>query len=203
MRLPRFHLGVIMVIWPKAINVSDDAWRQACALMQVLALDLRKYSPRGYQRREYYESAEDFLVRPMIWENTKRVPAPYLQYALRFNVSASVHGSIPIDAADELEEFGRWVNAAIQSPLTVAQRKMWDICSERLKGERAGDYSMSGSLIEREREECAKAMFHYNDVRESIETSRRYTNFKAASLSRHEEILGGLIRLGVDMLQAA
>lgn len=192
-----------MVIWPKIISADDEGWRRACALMQVLALDPRQPSPRGYKPRKYYETADDFLIRPMIWEDKKQVPAPYFQYALRFDVSASVHGSIPIDATDELEEFRCRVNAAIHGPLTVAERKLLETNSERLKREHAGDSSMSESLIEVQREECAKAMRYYDEVREAIEAPRRFTNYGAASLSKHEEILDGLVRLGTNMLQAA
>ena len=31
-----------MVIWPKKISPDDAGWQQACALMQVLALDPRR-----------------------------------------------------------------------------------------------------------------------------------------------------------------
>lgn len=191
-----------MVIWPEKISSDDDGWLRVCALLQVLALDPRQLSPMGLKPRRYFETADDFLIRPIIWVDRKQVPAPYFSYSLRFNVSASVHGSIPIDASDQIEEFKRRVNAALQSPLTVAERKRWEADCEFRKCCAAND-SMATAFATVASDESRKADHYYHEVREAIEASRRYTGYVAASLSRHEEVLDGLVRLGTTLLQAA
>lgn len=187
-----------MVIWPKEISSDDEGWVRACALLNVLALDPRQPSPQGFKQRVYFESADDFLIRPQIWVDRKRIPAPYYAYALRFNVSASVHGTIPIDAAAQLAEFKRRVNAALHGPLTVAARKQWEANGEFLNCCRSDD-AMAPAFAKVAADENQKADRYYIEMRETIEAPRRYTGYVAASLSQHEEILEGLIRLGAAM----
>lgn len=191
-----------MVIWPETISSDDDGWVRACALLQVLALDPRQPSPRGFKPRLYFETADAILIRPYIWVERKQVPAPYFSYSLRFNVSASVHGSIPIEATDQIEEFKRKVNAALQGPLTVAERKRWEADREFRKCCAAND-PMATAFASVARDEIRKADHYYREVREAIEAPRRNTGYVAASLSRHEEVLDGLVRLGTTLLLAA
>lgn len=191
-----------MVIWPNKISSDDDGWVRACALLQVLALDPRQPRPRGFKPRQYFERADDFLIRPKTWVDTKQVPAPYFSYILHFNVSASVCGSIPIDAADEIEEFKRRVNSALQSPLTLAERKRWEADYAFRKCCAASD-PLAPAFAMVCGDEGRKADCYYHEVREAIEASRRHTGYVAASLSRHEEVLDGLIRLGTTLLRAA
>lgn len=184
-----------MLIWPKAVNDSDPDWARACALLQVLALDPRQPSLRGHKPRPYFETADDFLVRPEIWVDRKRVPAPYYSYSLRFNVSASVHGSISVAAADQLEEFRRAVNAAIQAPLTAAERKRWEATNAAREREAAGDPKAEYWLTIAH-DEGRKAQWLYDATRERIASSRRGAGYVAAGLCSHEEVLEELVRIG-------
>lgn len=114
-----------MPISPNAIASSDTAWMQACALMQVLPLDIRT----GHGRRSrspaagLIENADSFLTRPTITVNRKQVLAPYYQYMLQFKVAECVFGTIDVDSQDELTEFRRVVNDALSGPLTSAERR--------------------------------------------------------------------------------
>lgn len=66
-----------MVIWPEKIDRDDENWLQACALMQVLALDPRRHNDNATSKpRSFFESADDYLVRPNIWVDRKQVAAP-------------------------------------------------------------------------------------------------------------------------------
>jgi hypothetical protein len=130
------------------------------------------------------------------------VPAPYYSFSLRFNVSVSVHGSIFIADTEQVEEFKRVVNAALQSPLTVAERKRWEADNEFIKCCAANDpmasvFELAGS------EESRKADRYYHEIREAIAAPRRLIDYGHSSLCQHEEVLDGLIRLGATLLKAA
>ena len=203
-----------MVIWPQKISPDDEGWQQACALMLVLALDPRRPPTRAARHLgRYFESADDILERPNIWVDRRLVPAPYFSYCLRFNVSASVHGSIPIDDVQQLAEFKRAVNAALRGELTAAERKSWEANEQRLVVLRQADsrrHPADAAADDKAHgfhavaaDESAKASRYYAAVRDQIEAPRRLDGMARASLSRHEEILAGLIRLGTTFLQAA
>lgn len=206
-----------MVIWPKKISPDDAGWRQACALMQVLAFDPRRPMDRTTRHlSRYFESADDLLERPNIRVDRRLVPAPYFSYCLRFNVSASVHGSIPIDDEAQLTEFKRAVNAALQGELTTAERKSWEAEHQRLDTLRAAERrrwdaykgidsaavpeNAANDLHAVAADEAAKASRFYAKVRNDIEAPRRFDGIARPSLSRHEEVLAGLIRLGTTLL---
>lgn len=189
-----------MVIWPEKIDRDDENWLQACALMQVLALDPRRHNDNATSKpRSFFESADDYLVRPNIWVDRKQVAAPYFSYDLRFNVSGSVLGSIPIDDANQIAEFKRVVNAALQGELTTSERKRWTVSQEY----RRHTGGVSEDELAVARTEGAKALRYYTQVREDIVAPRRFDGIARASLSRHEEVLAGLIRVGSSLLQAA
>ena len=209
-----------MVIWPQKISPNDDGWRQACALMQVLALDPRRHLDRATrQLGRNFESADDLLERPNIWVDRRLFPAPYFSYCLRFNVSASVLGSIPIDDEVQLNEFKRAVNAALQGELTMAERKSWEAEHQRLETSRMAERrrwekykGIAGPAVPENAandfhavaaDEAAKASRFYTKVRNDIEAPRRFDGIARPSLSRHEEVLVGLIQLGTTLLQAA
>lgn len=209
-----------MVIWPKKISPEDEGWQQTCALLQVLALDPRRHQDRGTRHLgRFFESADDLLERPNIWVDRRQVPAPYLSYCLRFNVSASVLGSIPVDDEAQIAEFKRVVNAAMTGELTKAERKCWEAADQRIEAIRMAEQRRwdeykgiaSPSVPENASEdlqavaadEGAKASHYYTQIRNEIETPRRFDGVARPSLSRHEEILAGLIRLGTSLLQAA
>lgn len=205
-----------MVIWPQKISPDDEGWQQACALMQVLALDPRRPFTRTTRHLgRYFESADDILERPNIWVDRRQVPAPYFSYCLRFNVSASVLGSIPIDDVAQITAFKRVVNAALQGELTAAERKSWEANDQRLDVLRKADSRDSSSsqdgasaatahvLQAVAADESAKASRHYTAVRNEIEAPRRFDGIPRPSLSRHEEVLAGLVQLGTTILQAA
>lgn len=204
-----------MVIWPQKISPDDEGWQQACALMQVLALDPRRPPTRAARHLgRYFESADDILERPNIWVDRRLVPAPYFSYCLRFNVSASVHGSIPIDDVAQITEFKRAVDAALRGELTAAERKSWEANDQRLavlrKADLRGSSAQDGTPDATAHafqvvaaDESAKASRHYTAVRNEIETPRRFDGIPRPSLSRHEEVLAGLVQLGTTFLQAA
>lgn len=192
-----------MVIWPKAVSRGDEGWEKACALLQVLALDPRMPLSRGFQKqRNFFESADDFLVRPNIYVDRKLVPAPYHSYCIRFNVSASVLGSIPIDDCEQLDEFRRAVSAALVGELTVAEQKRWAADSEFRRCCAAKD-PLADAFTKTGAGEGRKADRYYHEVREAIEAPRRFTDYWHASWSEHGEVLEGLIRLGSAMATAS
>lgn len=190
-----------MVIWPEKVSCDDAAWQSACALMMVLALDPRQSRSRTRKTGEYFETADDFLIRPLIWVDKKQELAPYLSYSLRFNVSCSVHGYIPIDAADQIKEFKERVNAALQSPLTVAERKRWACNTEFIACLRHKD-PMADTFAATGRDEGQIADRHYLNVRNSIMESRRSSGYQGASLCSHEEVIDGLVVLGATLMHA-
>ena len=204
-----------MVIWPQKISPDDEGWQQACALMQVLVLDPRRPPTRAARHLgRYFESADDILERPNIWVERRLVPAPYFSYCLRFNVSASVLGSIPIDDVAQITEFKRAVDAALRGELTAAERKSWEANDQRLavlrKADSRGSSAQDGTPDATAHafqvvaaDESAKASRHYTAVRNEIEAPRRFDGIPRSSLSRHEEVLAGLVQLGTTILQAA
>ena len=206
-----------MVIWPQKISTDDVGWQQACALMQVLALDPRRPQNRATRHLgRYFESADDILERPNIWVDRRQVPAPYFSYCLRFNVSASVLGSIPVDDVQQIAEFKRAVNSALRGELTTAERKSWEANEQRLEVLRQVGYQRQqpadqASADDKAREfhavaadESAKASRYYDAaVRDQIESPHCFDRVARASRSRHEEVLVGLIRMGTEFLQSA
>jgi hypothetical protein len=108
-----------MVLWPQTISQDDRAWKQACALLQVLSLDPRMPSPRGYAPRKMYTTARDYLVRPMLWIEKKQVQASYYLYCVRFSVSASIQGSIGLNDFAAINQFCERIDAALNSSLTL------------------------------------------------------------------------------------
>lgn len=209
-----------MVIWPQKVSPDDEAWQKACALMQVLAIDPRRHQDRASRHLgRFFESVEDILERPNIWVDRRQVPAPYFSYCLRFNVSASVLGSIPIDDEAQLNEFKRAVNAALHGELTNAERKSWEAEHQRQETIRVAEQrrwdeykGIAGPFVPENAandlhavaaDEAAKASRFYTKVRNDIEAPRRFDGIARPSLSRHEEVLAGLIRLGTTLLQVA
>ena len=204
-----------MVIWPQKISPDNEGWQQACALMQVLALDPRRPPTRAARHPgRYFELADDILERPNIWVDRRLVPAPYFSYCLRFNVSASIHGSIPIDDVAQITEFKRVVNAALCGELTAAERKSWEANDQRLDVLRKADSrdrsSQNGAPDAAAHafqavaaDESAKASRHYTSVRNEIEAPRRFDGIPRPSLSSQEEVLAGLVQLGTTILRAA
>lgn len=179
-----------MVIWPKTVARGDSDWDGVCALLRVLALDPR--SPRQnkagwYAPPGFYASADDLLERPMIVVDRKQQPAPYYSYSLRFNVSASVHGQIPIGDTAQLAEFRRAVNASLQGPLTDAERKRWDADAEFRRRKAAQDPTAESFAIIAQ-QEAEKAELHYTQIRNSIQGD-------------HAAVLAGLIDLGASLGQ--
>lgn len=179
-----------MVIWPKIVARGDSDWDSVCALLQVLALDPRssRQTKGGwYAPPSFYASADDLLERPMIVVDRKQEPAPYYAYSLRFSVSASVHGHIPIGDTAQLAEFRRAVNASLQGPLTEAERKHWEADAEFRRRTAAKDPDAeSFALIAHQ--EAEKAALHYTQARNSIQGD-------------HAAVLAGLIGLGASFVQ--
>lgn len=191
-----------MVIWPKSINKNDGEWLRACALMQVLALNPRQESKRVRKPRETLKTADDYLFRPLVWIERKQVPAAHYSFSLRFNVSASVHGTIPVDDVDQIEEFKRVVNAALQGALTEAERNRW-AADEAFRKSCSANDGMADGFHTLCGDEGRKADHFYLTAKESIEVSRRNTGWVGASLSNHDEILVELIRVGTDLISAS
>ncbi len=191
-----------MVIWPKKVSPSDQGWQDACALLQVLALDprrpiaMQKGRNRIREAQRFYESADEYLIRPTIYVDRQPVLAPYVTYDLRFAVSATVIGSIPIDSESELVEFNSVLNSALQSPFTTAERKKWIAEYERIRCIREKD-PMPDVFSAAATDENRKSMRWYNDTRAAIEEPR--TGEVRASISSHEEVLRRLIQLGAAM----
>ena len=127
------------MLYPETIADSDGDWRKAFAFLQVIPLNPRKKPSSGSLPQTFYETADDYLVRPMIYEGKTKVPAPYYCYVLRLSVALGVIGRIPVEANDQLDVFRRTVNAAIQSEIGLAERRRWVLNDERLKLERAED----------------------------------------------------------------
>lgn len=188
-----------MVIWPEKVVTGDEGWDNACALMRVLALDPRR---RNRKSISYFETADDFLDRPKIWVDRRHVLAPYFSYTLRFNVSASVHGSIPVDDSEQLEEFRRQVGASLLSDLTVAERARWEADRHFRESCRSGD-PLAAVYSSVAGEESRKADRYYHEVRDAIEEPRRFDGIARCSLSSHKEVLEGLLRLGTTLQIAA
>lgn len=184
-----------MVIWPTTISPNDAQWRRACALLQVLALNPRL----DYSKNRYFETAEDYLIRPNIWVDRKLIPAPYYTYAVRFAVSASVHGSIPIDDELQLNVFKKAINAALHGPLTMAERRRWESNSEFLRCCYSDD-AKADEFAKVMRAQGATASRHYDEARAMFQESRRHTGYKASSLCSHNEILEALVQLGATLV---
>lgn len=137
-----------MMLYPKTIADTDADWRKACEFMQVIPLNPRKPSSRESRyQRAYYETADEFLQRPMVWEGNKYVPAAFYSYTLRFAVSLGVIGSIPVDATDQLNEFRRAVNAALKSRIGMLERRSWELDDERVRLDRAGDHEAAAKVV--------------------------------------------------------
>lgn len=180
-----------MVLWPKKVVQGDPDWDRACALMKVLALDPRRPLPlrsRWGVPREYFSSADQFLERPTIVVDRQRVAAPYYAYSLRFSVSCSVIGHIPVDDAEQLAEFRAVVNEALQDSLTVAERKRWIATEEWRKRVAAND-----PMAE---------VFSSEAHAEGTKASRYYSEVQAAIQGNHAAVLEGLIDIG-NVLRAA
>lgn len=128
-----------MVFWPEHISASNPTWGQVCALLRVLPLDPRM----GYHGEQmlYLNDADSLLRKPMVWNESYRTlqPAPYFQFAVRFSVSCSFHGSIPENDTAQIFEFREALNEAIQSPLMQAEMHRWVRDERRLAAERNAD----------------------------------------------------------------
>lgn len=193
-----------MVIYPTQISKEDPEWRKAVALFQVLAIDNRLPLHKNGEVREYATKADQFLMRPMIYdENHRKVPAPYFSYAIRFTVSVVVIGSIQIDDQQQIDEFKWRLNAALNTSMTQASQRNFEAREKFTKSGRRSDEAMQAEWALRGREEALKADMHYDNIREQIMESRRNTGFCAASLCTHEEILTKLIERGEEILTAA
>ena len=199
-----------MVIWPKAAHRGDEGWDTACALMRTLALSPRKDgSATGADKNSsrYYERATDYLVRPKIWVDKRRVDAPYFLYSIRFNVSASVHGRISIDDATQLAEFCDAIDAALQSDLTKAERRLWEATASRThwtnkafpygNTEREADLEKAESFVAVAREESSNAFRNYNATLEALLQSGTHRP------QLHERILSELIAAGSAQLKCS
>lgn len=181
-----------MVIWPDKVVRGNPDWDRVCSLLKVLALDPRRPLPVGSRRnvpREYFTSADQFLERPMIQVDRRRVAAPYFSYSLRFNVSGSVHGSIPVDDAEQLAEFRRAVNEALQGGLTIAERKRWEATAEWRQRLAAND-PLADVFASEAQKEGSKADHYYREVRAAINGD-------------HKAVLAGLIDVGTILRTAA
>ena len=181
-----------MVIWPEKVARGNADWDRVCSLLQVLALDPRRPLPlrsRWNASREYFTSADQFLERPMIYVDRRHVPAPHFSYAIRFNVSGSVHGSIPVDDAEQLEEFRRAINEALHGRLTQAERKRWEAAAE-WRARLAANDPLAEVFASEAQEEGAKADHYYREVR-------------AAIGGDHQAVLAGLVDVGAILRAAA
>lgn len=115
-----------MIIWPETVSRTDESWNNARALMRVLSVDVRRKSFRPKpDEPHYYETADDYLVRPLIVVERRPVLAPYFSYRVNFSVSCGVLGHIPVDDESQLFEFRQVLNAALQHELTVAEKGVW------------------------------------------------------------------------------
>lgn len=150
-----------MVIWPMRVCGDDANWLRACALMQLLPLDLRTM-PRatrlpGHQGWCFATRAQDLRQRPTIWLDRRAVLAPYFRYELRFSVSASILGSIDVDDDGALREFDLTVQAAIKGGLSAAERTRWE----------AGDAS-AGRCAHRHYDELVRLGLRHEQVLDAL-----------------------------------
>ena len=190
-----------MVIWPQTITKDDAGWLQTCALLKTLALDPRRLDFPRKGPAPFFETADDFLERPMIWVDRKLVAAPYFSYSLRFAVSAVSIGHIPVDRDIELAEFREAVNSALQGPLTQAERKRWEASQASyqvpdpywLKDEeqRAANAFRKQQLAAIAAEEGQKAIALYRAAQRRL---------PCGSLEQHKDTLLRLIEKGLSML---
>ncbi len=207
-----------MVILPNSISSDDNGWVQACALMLVLPLDPRCSTSPQRRAGRFYQTADELLERPNVWSDQKQVPAPYFTYCLRFSVSASIHGSIPIDDAVQISEFKRVVNAALQGELTMAERRRWeanDRCldalrkADTLRG-RTPEEVLNAAELENEAdrqqaiasEEGAKATRFYFTTRNALVAARQIPGAPVPSKCLHDEVMASLAQQGASLQQA-
>lgn len=192
-----------MVIWPKNVNRGDGDWKKVCMLLQVLALDPRmgeRWDGRARQwTSSYFHNADDYLIQPMIYVDQKRVAAPYYSYSVRFAVSCSFHGAIPVDSASELEEFRGAVNAALCSPITLAERRRWETNDDYLKACRSRNDADKEHYDAKRSEYGLIADTSYNTMRRKLEEMRKDDGVVRCSLVTHEEVLEHLIVLRGSM----
>ncbi len=186
-----------MILWPQVVSKSDGDWMSACALMQVLPLDTRAtlYDRHG----QFLESADAFLVRPMIQVDRKQVPAPYFQYCLRFSLSASVHGTISIDSVAELEEFRHVVSQCLASALTQSERTKWTAEREhhRLSWSRqVAAIANMETAVQEAQDADRNASFYLTQAHALIEADGGFKN----PLLKFEEVLQRLVELGRQMM---
>lgn len=124
-----------MVINPETVSQSDPRWRRACALLKLLALEPRRqrWEPSTSAHfvfgkktpLEFIANADEYLARPEYWREGRRQLGDQYMYTVHFGVACTITGTIPVDAQEQLEEFRRAVNDAIQGPLTAAARRRW------------------------------------------------------------------------------
>lgn len=186
-----------MVIWPKKVVSGDEGWDQALALLMRISLDTRR--PDGF-----FTSADEYLVRQKIWVDRRLVDAPYYSYCLRFGVSCSILGRIPVDSTSELEEFKRAISEALTSEITIAETNLWRAhrkiqqirWASSSKKFASASYNSAEieALYEEARKDSLVAMQHYNAARVVIDSTRDKNKGGVSSTCSHEEILNYLIK---------
>lgn len=189
-----------MVIFPSRVGSTNQDWLKACALMKVLPLDTRIFSMRNRKSNKHFiDSVDDILERPMIYVDSKEVPAPYFQYTLRFNVSASVHGQIPVGSELQLYEFTSVVTNALNSPLTVAEKNRWIADSKRVECERKNSFSGALVHLAEQKLKAAESFCYYDNARRQLESVNAHTGNHHTV--QHIEVLDLLIQQGLAMLE--
>jgi len=183
---------MVMVIWPKAVSRDDEEWNKARALMQMIGLDPRrpvnifervKSREDLWPGRAFFDWAKDILHRPMVYvgRSPNPVPADYFEYCIRFEVSASVNGRIPVGDASQMEEFLLTVVAALGSDLGVAVR-------DRLLGYRKPGKTIDGAAPDR------RFPSHY-------EYTMRTLHAALCRHPSHDQVLLALIEKGFERMK--
>lgn len=165
---------------PNSIDPSIT-WDRTCALLRVLALDVRQMEKPLAEIRP-----TDFLVRGTRWVHGRKVECDYFLFNLKFNVSAVANGDIPIADCQSLATFERELAAALNSEQTKAENEHWMFNAQRLAVERdRGICPESESLLDRQREAASRSCAHYDAQRAALELEGRP--------ARHEDIIEALI----------
>lgn len=183
-----------MVIHPGRISKYNKDWIRACSLLKVLSLDTRTL---GKSKTSY--SAEDYLLRSKVFENGNWIDLPYYSFSLRFSVSASIHGSINVDSAAELEEFKAVVNSALCSEASIAERNWFEL-SEMRRALWYSNMEVPEDLTQRIQAESCSSHKYYDQARARLVENRRNLNRGFASLTTHDEVMEQLLVIGAELI---
>lgn len=170
-------------------QLDPAQWEIALDLLTVLPLDTRTWRSRE-RGLHFYDTPEEFFTRDKKWDHTTQtdILEPYYHFRIQFQIAEHISGVIDHERATDLSIVKAGIASALANPLTIANRRCWELDELRRKACVRGDEEQEARYLDEQRHHAAIAYTYYDHYdRERLAHRHATGSTTAKTMSSHQE----------------